>query len=81
MWHQEEGRQLGPRSPRSASHVADNQQRLYGYCFLAKQAWQAGDETSCRAALDEARHVAFGVMHMRYMAETAPERRAPPFVI
>jgi len=26
-------------------------------------------------AQDEARHVAFGVMHMRYMAETAPERR------
>ena len=25
-------------------------------------------------AQDEARHVAFGVMHMRYMAETAPER-------
>lgn len=24
---------------------------------------------------DEARHVAFGVMHMRYMAESAPERR------
>lgn len=26
-------------------------------------------------AQDEARHVAFGVMHMRYMAENAPERR------
>jgi hypothetical protein len=26
-------------------------------------------------AQDEARHVAFGVMHMRYMSETAPERR------
>ena len=26
-------------------------------------------------AQDEARHVAFGVMHLRYMAETAPERR------
>ena len=26
-------------------------------------------------AQDEARHVAFGVMHMRYMAETAPDRR------
>lgn len=26
-------------------------------------------------AQDEARHVAFGVLHMRYMAETAPERR------
>jgi hypothetical protein len=25
-------------------------------------------------AQDEARHVAYGVMHMRYMAETAPER-------
>jgi hypothetical protein len=25
-------------------------------------------------AQDEARHVAFGVMHMRYMHETAPER-------
>lgn len=26
-------------------------------------------------AQDEARHVAFGVMHMRYMSENAPERR------
>ena len=26
-------------------------------------------------AQDEARHVAFGVMHLRYMSETAPERR------
>ena len=26
-------------------------------------------------AQDEARHVAFGVMHMRYMSEHAPERR------
>ena len=26
-------------------------------------------------AQDEARHVAFGVMHMRYMSESAPERR------
>lgn len=26
-------------------------------------------------AQDEARHVAFGVMHMRYMSEAAPERR------
>jgi hypothetical protein len=26
-------------------------------------------------AQDEARHVAFGVMHMRYMSETAPQRR------
>jgi hypothetical protein len=26
-------------------------------------------------AQDEARHVAFGVMHLRYLAETAPERR------
>ena len=26
-------------------------------------------------AQDEARHVAFGVMHMRYVSETAPERR------
>ena len=26
-------------------------------------------------AQDEARHVAFGVMHMRYMNDTAPERR------
>ena len=26
-------------------------------------------------AQDEARHVAFGVMHLRYMAETAPDRR------
>lgn len=27
------------------------------------------------AAQDESRHVAFGVMHMRYLAETEPERR------
>ena len=27
------------------------------------------------AAQDEARHVAFGVMHMRYLSEIEPERR------
>ena len=28
-----------------------------------------------RAAQDEARHVAFGILHLRYMGETCPERR------
>lgn len=28
-----------------------------------------------RAAQDEARHVAFGILHLRYMHETCPERR------
>ena len=27
------------------------------------------------AAQDESRHVAFGVMHMRYLAETEPDRK------
>lgn len=28
-----------------------------------------------RAAQDEARHVAFGILHLKYMSETCPERR------
>ncbi len=28
-----------------------------------------------RAAQDEARHVAFGILHLKYLAETCPERR------
>ena len=39
-------------------------------------AYNDAEKTMYRlCAQDEARHVAFGVMHMRYMAETAPERR------
>jgi hypothetical protein len=39
-------------------------------------AYNEAEKTIYRlCAQDEARHVAFGVMHMRYMAETAPERR------
>ncbi|HEV2122905.1 MAG TPA: ferritin-like domain-containing protein, partial [Chloroflexota bacterium] len=41
--------------------------------------WMAQNEAEKRifrlAAQDESRHVAFGVMHLKYLAETQPERR------